>query len=166
MSTTSTTLLSSVSAAGAGSSHDLTAEPRYPGGGHAAQISGSFTATVAVEGSVDGSTWHSLGSLSAPGLITFTGAFSSLRGNVTSYTSGSITLDVRYGLSDNADTQTLLARLTSTRAAHLDTLVGRLTSSRATKLDNLVRLDANVSSVDGEADIKGIIRTLRAGGVP
>ena len=54
------------------------------------QVYGTFTATVEVEGSADGTNWFSLGSLTEAGKIAINDAWAFIRGNVTAYTSGTI----------------------------------------------------------------------------
>ena len=150
MSTQLTTLLDAVTATGPGASLDLSVDPRYQGGAHSFVVSGTFTGTVVIEGSVDGTTWYSLGTFTdGGGLLERDGVYALLRGNVTALTSGSITLKVRYG------------RLQDLKA-DLDTLLGRLTQTRAGYLDNLVRLDTAVSSVSAKANIDNLIKQIRA----
>lgn len=171
------TLLNAISATGAGSAFDLSADERYQGGAHSFEVSGSFVGSVDIEGSIDGgSTWHVLATFTdAGGLHIEGGAFTHVRGNVTAYTSGSITLKVRYGLlQDLASNITmLLNRLTSARAGYLDelaaanipgdidTLVTRLSSARAGLLDNLSYLDQAISSISADTDIKNLTKLLR-----
>ncbi len=151
MSTQLTTLLDAVAATGPGASLDLSVDPRYQGGAHSFAVTGTFVGTVAIEGSVDGgTTWYTLGTFTdGGGLLERSGVYSHLRGNVTAWTSGTITLQVRYG------------RLQDLKA-DLDTLLGRLTQTRAGYLDNLVRLDTRVSSVSAKANIDNLIKQLRA----
>ena len=57
------------------------------------QISGITSATVAVQGSVDGSTWSLLGTaLTADGLVTISDPPPYIRANVTAYVTGTITV--------------------------------------------------------------------------
>jgi hypothetical protein len=57
------------------------------------QVSGITSATVAAQGSVDGSTWSLLGTaLTADGLITITNPPPYIRANVTVYVTGTITV--------------------------------------------------------------------------
>ncbi len=151
MSTRLTTLLDAAAATGPGTALDLSAEPRYQGGAHSFEVSGTFVGSVAIEASVDGGTvWHPLGTFTdGGGLLNAGGAYTQLRGNVTAYTSGAITLTVRYGLLQDLK-------------ADLDTLLGRLTQPRAGYLDNLVRLDTKVSGVSAKANIDNLIKQLRA----
>ncbi len=150
MSTTIDTLLNAVSAAGAGTAVNLAAEPRYQGGQHTIEVSGTFVGTVDFEGLID-ATWYSLWSTTVPAMQTVAGAFSQIRGNVTAYTSGAITMKSRYPLLQDlkTDIDTLLLRLTAARAGYLDelaaanmptdidTLLLRLTAARAGYLDEL-----------------------------
>ena len=147
MSDTLVTLLNAVSAAGAGAETVLTAD-NYSGGGHSIEVSGSFVATVEFEARID-TNWVSLGSLTTPGMLNISGTFKGIRGNVTSYTSGSITMKARYGLAD------------ASLASDVQTLLNRLTDARATLLDNLNRLDVAVSSISAAAQIDNLITELR-----
>ena len=57
------------------------------------QVSGITSATVLIQGSVDGSTWATLGSsITADGLTTITNPPPYIRANVTVYVSGTITV--------------------------------------------------------------------------
>ena len=57
------------------------------------QISGITSATVAVQGSVDGSTWSLIGTaLTADGLVTVANPPPYIRANVTAYVTGTITV--------------------------------------------------------------------------
>lgn len=61
------------------------------------QISGITLGTVAVQGSVDGSTWATLSTaLTADGIITLSDPTPYVRANVTAFTSGSITVKISY----------------------------------------------------------------------
>ena len=61
------------------------------------QISGITLGTVAVQGSVDGTTWATMGTaLTADGIIALSDPPPYLRANVTAFTSGSITVKVSY----------------------------------------------------------------------
>lgn len=82
------TLLSAVTATGASS-------PVSTDSNKAAfvQVSGITSATVLVQGSVDGSTWSTIGSsLTADGLVTLTDPPPYVRANVSVYVSGTITV--------------------------------------------------------------------------
>ena len=59
---------------------------------HAIQVSGTFTATVLVEGSLDGVNWDTLASVAAPGISQYTGLYQSIRVSVNAYTNGTITV--------------------------------------------------------------------------
>jgi hypothetical protein len=61
------------------------------------QVSGITSATVVLQGSLDGSNWSTLGSsLTADGLITVANAPKYVRANCTVYVSGTITAKVLY----------------------------------------------------------------------
>jgi hypothetical protein len=61
------------------------------------QISGITSATVAVQGSVDGATWATIATaLTADGLVTVTTPPPYIRANVTVYVSGTITVKASY----------------------------------------------------------------------
>ena len=61
------------------------------------QVSGITTATVAFQGSLDGTTFATIGTaLTADGIVTIANAPKYLRANCTSYTSGTITAKVLY----------------------------------------------------------------------
>jgi hypothetical protein len=61
------------------------------------QVTGITTATVALEGSLDGTTFFTLGTaLTANGLVTVANAPKYLRANCTAYTSGTIIAKVLY----------------------------------------------------------------------
>ena len=57
------------------------------------QVSGITSATVIVQGSVDGTTWSTIGSaLTADGLVTISDPPPYIRANVTVYATGTITV--------------------------------------------------------------------------
>ena len=87
-----TTLLSAVTATGASKAVQCDAgAPAF------LQVNGITTATVAFQGSLDGSNWYTLGSaLTADGIVTVANAPKYLRANCTAYTSGTITAKVLY----------------------------------------------------------------------
>jgi hypothetical protein len=59
------------------------------------QVSGITSATVLVQGSVDGTTWSTLGSsLTADGLVTISDPPPYIRANVSVYVTGTITVKV------------------------------------------------------------------------
>jgi len=90
--TTPITLLSAVVATGA--SQAVQADAGLPA---FLQVSGITTATVAFQGSLDGSNWSTIGTaLTANGIVTIQNAPTYLRANVTAWTSGSITAKVLY----------------------------------------------------------------------
>lgn len=79
------TLLDGVSASGAGSTFEINANPKT------FQTVKSGTATVAVQKSNDGTNWVDINS-DASGIDEYTGVARFYRGNVTAYTSGTITV--------------------------------------------------------------------------
>jgi len=87
-----TTLLSAVTATGASKAVQCDAgAPAF------LQVNGITSATVVLQGSLDGSSWSTLGSsLTADGLITVANAPKYLRANCTVYVSGTITAKVLY----------------------------------------------------------------------
>ena len=89
---TPTTLLSAVTATGASKAVQCDAgAPAF------LQVSGITSATVILQGSLDGSSWSTLGSsLTSDGLITVANAPKYLRANCTVYVSGTITAKVLY----------------------------------------------------------------------
>jgi hypothetical protein len=61
------------------------------------QVSGITVGTVAVQGSVDGTTWATVSTaLTADGIVTLTSPPPYIRANVTAFTSGSITVKIYY----------------------------------------------------------------------
>ena len=86
------TLLSAVGATGASKAVQSDAgQPAF------LQVSGITTATVAFQGSLDGTNWATIGTaLTANGIVTIQNAPNYLRANVTAWTSGSITAKVLY----------------------------------------------------------------------
>jgi hypothetical protein len=86
------TLLSAVGATGASKAVQADAgQPAF------LQVSGITTATVAFQGSLDGTNWATLGSsLTADGLITVANCPKYIRANCTVYVSGTITAKVLY----------------------------------------------------------------------
>ena len=90
--TSPVTLLSAVVATGA--SKAVQADPGQPA---FLQVSGITSATVALQGSLDGTTYATIGTaLTADGIITIANAPKYLRANCTAYTSGTITAKVLY----------------------------------------------------------------------
>ena len=90
--TTPITLLSAVGATGA--SIAVQADPGQPA---FLQVSGITTATVAFQGSLDGTTFATIGTaLTADGIVTIANAPKYLRANCTAYTTGTITAKVLY----------------------------------------------------------------------
>jgi hypothetical protein len=86
------TLLSAVGATGTSKAVQADAgQPAF------LQVSGITTATVAFEGSLDGTNWSTIGTaLTANGIVTIQNAPKYLRANVTAWTSGSITAKILY----------------------------------------------------------------------
>ena len=61
------------------------------------QVSGITSATVVLQGSLDGTNWSTLGTaLTADGLVTVANAPKYLRANCTLYVSGTITAKIMY----------------------------------------------------------------------
>ena len=61
------------------------------------QVSGITSATVALQGSLDGTNWSTIGTaLTADGMITVANAPKYLRANCTVYVSGTITAKILY----------------------------------------------------------------------
>lgn len=61
------------------------------------QISGITLGTVAVQGSVDGTTWATVAAaLTADGIVTLSSPPPYIRANITAFTSGSITVKISY----------------------------------------------------------------------
>ena len=90
--TSPVTLLSAVGATGASKAVQVD-------GGQPAflQVSGITSATVALQGSLDGTNWSTLGTaLTANGIITVANAPKYLRANCTVYVTGTITAKILY----------------------------------------------------------------------
>lgn len=86
------TLLSGVGATGA--SQGIRTDGLNPA--HV-QVSGITVGTVAVQGSVDGSTWATIATaLTADGIVTLATPTPYVRANVTAFTSGTITVKIAY----------------------------------------------------------------------
>ena len=90
--TTPVTLLSAVVATGASQAVQADAgQPAF------LQVAGITSATVAFQGSLDGTTFATIGTaLTADGIVTIANAPKYLRANCTAYTSGTITAKVLY----------------------------------------------------------------------
>lgn len=90
--TTPTTLLSAVTATGASKAVQCDAgSPAF------LQVNGITSATVALQGSIDGTNWSTIGTaLTADGLITVANAPKYLRANCTVYVSGTVTAKILY----------------------------------------------------------------------
>jgi hypothetical protein len=90
--TTPVTLLSAVGATGASKAVQADAgQPAF------LQVSGITSATVALQGSLDGTNWSTIGTaLTADGLITVANAPKYLRANCTVYVTGTITAKIMY----------------------------------------------------------------------
>ena len=86
------TLLNAVGATGASTAVQVdSGQPAF------LQVSGITSATVALQGSLDGTNWSTIGTaLTANGIVTIQNAPKYLRANVTAWTSGSITAKVLY----------------------------------------------------------------------
>ena len=86
------TLLSAVGATGASPAVQADAgQPAF------LQVSGITSATVAMQGSLDGTNWSTIGTaLTADGMITVANAPKYLRANCTVYVSGTITAKILY----------------------------------------------------------------------
>ena len=86
------TLLNAVTASGASKAVQADAgQPAF------LQVAGITTATVAFQGSLDGTTYATIGTaLTADGIVTVANAPMYLRANCTAYTSGTITAKVLY----------------------------------------------------------------------
>ena len=86
------TLLNAVTATGASSAVQLDGgQPVF------LQVNGITSATVVLQGSLDGTNWSTLGSaLTADGLITIANAPKYVRANCTVYVSGTITAKILY----------------------------------------------------------------------
>jgi hypothetical protein len=90
--TSPVTLLSAVTATGA--SKAVQADGGLPA---FLQVNGITSATVVLQGSLDGTNWSTLGSsLTSDGLITVANAPKYLRANCTVYVSGTITAKILY----------------------------------------------------------------------
>ena len=90
--TSPVTLLNAVTATGA--SKAVQAEGGLPA---FLQVNGITTATVAFQGSLDGTNYYTIGTaLTADGIVTIANAPKYLRANCTAYTSGTITAKVLY----------------------------------------------------------------------
>lgn len=89
------TLLSAVAATGAGDTLQIAHVDELT-----VQASGTFVGTIQLEGSVDGSSWGQIGSdITATGvLLSSQNIYKFIRGNVTAYTSGTITLKAIVGI--------------------------------------------------------------------
>ena len=86
------TLLNAVTASGASSAVQVDGgQPVF------LQVNGITSATVVLQGSLDGTNWSTLGSaLTADGLITIANAPKYVRANCTVYVSGTITAKILY----------------------------------------------------------------------
>jgi hypothetical protein len=90
--TAPTTLLNAVGATGA--SRAVQADAGQPA---FLQVSGITSATVVLQGSLDGENWSTLGAaLIADGLVTVANAPKYLRANCTVYVTGTITAKIMY----------------------------------------------------------------------
>lgn len=86
------TLLSAVGATGASTAVQVdTGQPAF------LQVSGITSATVVLQGSLDGTNWSTIGTaLTANGIITVQNAPKYLRANCTVYVTGTITAKIMY----------------------------------------------------------------------
>lgn len=86
------TLLNAVGATGTSTAVQVdTGQPAF------LQVSGITSATVALQGSLDGTNWSTLGTaLTANGIVTVQNAPKYLRANCTVYVSGTITAKIMY----------------------------------------------------------------------
>jgi hypothetical protein len=86
------TLLSAVTATGASTAVQIDGgQPVFM------QVSGITSATVVLQGSLDGSNWATLGSaLTADGMVTISNAPKYVRANCTVYVTGTITAKILY----------------------------------------------------------------------
>ena len=86
------TLLNAVGATGASTAVQVdSGQPAF------LQVSGITSATVALQGSLDGTNWSTLGTaLTANGIVTVQNAPTYLRANCTVYATGTITAKVMY----------------------------------------------------------------------
>ena len=86
------TLLNAVVATGASTAVQVdSGQPAF------LQVSGITSATVALQGSLDGTNWSTLGTaLTANGIVTVQNAPTYLRANCTVYATGTITAKVMY----------------------------------------------------------------------
>jgi hypothetical protein len=90
--TSPVTLLNAVVATGASTA--VQADPGQPA---FLQVSGITSATVALQGSLDGVTYSTIGTaLTGDGIITLANAPKYLRANCTAYTSGTIIAKILY----------------------------------------------------------------------
>ena len=90
--TTPITLLNSVGATGASTAVQVdSGQPAF------LQVSGITSATVALQGSLDGTNWSTIGTaLTANGIITVQNAPKYLRANCTVFVTGTITAKIMY----------------------------------------------------------------------
>jgi hypothetical protein len=86
------TVLNAVGATGASTAVQVDAgQPAF------LQVSGITSATVALQGSLDGTNWSTLGTaLTANGIVTVQNAPTYLRANCTVYVTGTITAKIMY----------------------------------------------------------------------
>ncbi|MGN7612494.1 hypothetical protein ACQZV8_10470 [Magnetococcales bacterium HHB-1] len=92
---------------GIAQAHHLPMHQGYGGGSHSLEIFGHFRATVQLEGTVDGEQWYTLASITdQPGLILVEGVFKALRGRITEYQSGQISMRICYSTAKENQTTT------------------------------------------------------------
>lgn len=144
MSLGASTLLNAVTVGGAGTAINLSAVSEWMGGGVSVEVTGISGDTVLLEGSIDGSTFYTINSFTANGMWSGAGGWTHIRGNVSVYSAGTITMKMNYGKLDA-------------------NVLTRLSAARATLLDNLSRLDVTVSSVSSSTanSTQAIVKQLR-----
>jgi len=59
---------------------------------HAVAVTGTFSANVLIEATLDGANWATLATVTAPQITQFTGIYQDIRVTVPTYTSGTITV--------------------------------------------------------------------------
>lgn len=59
---------------------------------HAIQVIGTFSASVLVEATLDGTNWFTLSTITSAGITQYTGIYQAIRVSVSAYTSGNVTV--------------------------------------------------------------------------
>lgn len=59
---------------------------------HAIQVSGTFSASVLIEATLDGTNWFTLDTITTPSVKQYSGLYESIRASIPSFTSGAITV--------------------------------------------------------------------------